>query len=64
MEEIFSVLGSEKQDIERKISEINNFLYENPNYEVKSVTGITKASPFVNGSFTGAIIVLTERKNK
>lgn len=60
---VFTVVGKWAYELQEGTQKVNNFLKENEDYEVKSVTPITRPG---NGgdAFTGMIFVLSERRIK
>lgn len=60
---VFTVVGRWAYELQEGTQKVNKFLQDNEDYEVKSITPITRPGNDEN-SFTGMIFVLSERKIK
>ncbi|MCM1324308.1 MAG: hypothetical protein NC218_09105 [Acetobacter sp.] len=63
-DKVFTVLGKYEYDMDSHMRDVNAFLTNNPNYEVKSVTQVVKPEGKSYGAYAGVVIVVGERKGE
>lgn len=60
---VFTVVGKWNYELQEGTRKVNNFLEENEDYEIKSVTPLTRPGNNED-AFTGMVFVLSEKKIK
>lgn len=63
-DKIFSIVSKYQYEMDTGVRDVNAFLKENSNYEVKSVTPIMKTEDKSYGAFSGVVIVVGEKKGE